>query len=59
VLFRSPIAGVLCGALILNEPVVTPHMLTALSLVVAGIIVVNVNGFTRKKPAETCIPRIE
>jgi drug/metabolite transporter (DMT)-like permease len=47
--FILPIAGVLCGALILNEPVVTPHMLTALSLVVAGIIVVNVNGFARKR----------
>ncbi|HKL01399.1 MAG TPA: DMT family transporter [Desulfotignum sp.] len=46
-IFIIPVAGVAAGVLLLNEPV-TRHLLAAISLIVAGIMVVNIRR--KKKP---------
>ncbi len=47
--FTVPLAGVTFGVLFLNEPV-TPHLLTAIVCIVAGIVVVNMKR-RKKTPA--------
>ena len=39
--FLMPISGVLCGSLVLGEPV-TPHILRGLVLITLGIVIVSV-----------------
>ena len=50
-IFIMPIAGVLLGGLILDEPL-TPHLLAALVLIAAGIICIN----HRHKPPVPAVP---
>ena len=50
-IFIMPIAGVLLGGLVLDEPL-TPHLLAALSLIAAGIICIN----HRRRPPVPAVP---
>lgn len=47
-IYILPMSGVFFGGLILNEPVVTSHMLLSLVFIVTGIVIVHSKGFKKK-----------
>lgn len=47
--FILPLAGVVAGGLILNEPVMSGHILLALTFIIMGIVVVHSHGNTHPK----------